>query len=217
MIDQAQGIRLKKVADNSFGVFNEYQEALYLCMSVLEPFDNDQHIPFLGFGAKLPPFYSKPSACFAMNGNIFLPEAKGVHGLMDTYETGLRQIKPHGPSAHAEVIKFAADFSAAEEVTQDNQFYTIMMIISRGDLVDMASTIDAIVEAAKLPLSIVLVAVGDADRKKFKILDGETKHALVHSRTKEVCCRDIVQYVPFRRYKNDYRSLTKEILFEIAA
>ena len=50
-----------------------------------------------------------------------------------------------------------------------------MLIISRGDIIDMKSTINAIVEAAKLPLSIVLVAVGDADRKKFKILDGETK------------------------------------------
>ena len=76
---------------------------------------------------------------------------------------------------------------------------------------------NAIVEAAKLPISIVLVAVGNADRRKFKILDGETKHELVHSITGEKCSRDIVQYVPFRRYKSDYRSLTKEILFEMAA
>lgn len=67
-----------------------------------------------------------------------------------------------------------------------------MLIISRGDLIDMQSTINAIVEAAKLPISIVLVAVGNADRKKFKILDGETKHALIHSVTGEVCTRDIV-------------------------
>ena len=71
-------------------------------------------------------------------------------------------------------------------------------------------------EAAKLPISIVLVAVGDADRKKFKMLDGDTKETLVHSLTGEKVCRDIVQYVPFRRFKHDYRSLTKEILLELA-
>ena len=39
----------------------------------------------------------------------------------------------------------------------------------------MTATTNAIVEASHLPISIVLVAVGDADRKKFRILDGETK------------------------------------------
>lgn len=95
---------------------------------------------------------------------------------MDAYEKGMSEIEPHGPAAHAEVIKYAAEFSAAEEVSQDNQFYTILMIISRGEVIDMKSTTNAIIEAAHLPLSIVVVAVGEADQKKFKILDGETRH-----------------------------------------
>lgn len=36
---------------------NEYQEAIFMTMSVMEAFDNDMQIPFLGFGAKLPPYY----------------------------------------------------------------------------------------------------------------------------------------------------------------
>ena len=48
------------------------------------------------------------------------------------------------------------------------------MILSRGDVSDLQSTINMIVEAAKLPISIILIAVGNADRKKFKILDGDT-------------------------------------------
>ena len=43
-----------------------------------------------------------------MNGNIFQPEEKGILGLMDTYESGMKKIHPHGPSAHAEVIKYAS-------------------------------------------------------------------------------------------------------------
>ena len=70
MVKQAKGIKveLDKTAKSDF---NEYQEALYLCMSVLEAYDNDRHIPFLGFGAKLPPSHAEPSNCFALNGNIF--------------------------------------------------------------------------------------------------------------------------------------------------
>ena len=65
-------------------------------------------------------------------------------------------------------------------------------MISRGDVTDFQSTVNAIVEAAKLPISIILVAVGNADRKKFKLLDGETRHQLIHSVTGEVASRDIV-------------------------
>lgn len=89
-------------------------------MSVLANFDRDQEIPFLGFGAKLPPFYSNSSACFSMNGNIFMPEAQGIRGLMDAYHFGFPKIQPHGPSAHAEVIKFATSFSSKEQVSQEN-------------------------------------------------------------------------------------------------
>ena len=53
MVKQAKGVNVENSKKKSD--FNEYQEALYLCMSVLEAYDNDRHIPFLGFGAKLPP------------------------------------------------------------------------------------------------------------------------------------------------------------------
>lgn len=64
---------------------NEYQEALYMTMTIMEAYDNDMHIPFLGFGAKLPPFFATSSSCFALNGNIFKPECEGTQGLLETY------------------------------------------------------------------------------------------------------------------------------------
>ena len=79
-------------------------------MSALEAYDNDKQIPFLGFGAKLPPFWTVSSACFAMNGNIFNPESFGVEGLMMDYEKCLPRIDPHGPAAHAEIIKYCIKF-----------------------------------------------------------------------------------------------------------
>jgi len=56
-----------------------------MAMSVMEAYDKDMQIPFLGFGAKLPPFYTVASSCFAVNGNIFNPECNGTQGVLDTY------------------------------------------------------------------------------------------------------------------------------------
>ena len=64
----------------------------------------------------------------------------------------------------------------------------------------MKSTINAICEAAKQPISIILVAVGEKDNvcKNFRFLDGDfdpesgERSKLIHSETGESCCRDIV-------------------------
>ena len=68
-----------------------------------------------------------------------------------------------------------------------------MMIISKGNVTDFQSTVNAVVEASKHPISIILVAVGDSkeNKAKFKKLDGDG-FTLIHSVTKEEAARDIV-------------------------
>jgi hypothetical protein len=75
-----------------------------MTISILEQYDRDKHIPFFGFGAKLPPFYTFGSACFAINGNIFKPEELKAKGLLNAYNRGVRQLQFHGPAALAPVI-----------------------------------------------------------------------------------------------------------------
>ena len=95
-------------------------------------------------------------------------------------------------------------------------------MISSGDVADMKSTTDAICEAAELPISIILVSVGDMDQKKFRFLDGDfdsdtgQRSKLIHSKTGESATRDIVQMVNFRKYRKDFKALARELLAEIA-
>ena len=49
------------------------------------------------------------------------------------------------------------------EVSAYNQQYQILLIITDGIINDMAKTIDEIVRGSELPLSIVIVGVGEAD------------------------------------------------------
>uniref|UniRef100_A0A3B3DII5 Copine C-terminal domain-containing protein n=1 Tax=Oryzias melastigma TaxID=30732 RepID=A0A3B3DII5_ORYME len=59
---------------------------------------------------------------------------------------------------------------------------------------------DAIVRASRLPLSIIIVGVGPADFKAMNHLDGDD--GKLKSTTGEAVSRDIVQFVPFRDFKD---------------
>jgi hypothetical protein len=48
-------------------------------LKFLDYYDTDGFIPFFGYGAKLPPFKNSVSHCFAVNGNIFKPEVRGIY------------------------------------------------------------------------------------------------------------------------------------------
>ena len=50
--------------------------------------------------------------CFAINGNILRPEAVGIRGLMEAYNDHFPRLEPHGPPAHADIIRFAADYTS---------------------------------------------------------------------------------------------------------
>ena len=51
--------------------------------------------------------------------------------------------------------------------------YTLLLIVTDGVINDMQQTKDAIVAAADLPLSIVIVGVGNADFSAMVELDGD--------------------------------------------
>ena len=59
----------------------------------------------------------------------------------------------------------------------------------------MEHTIDLIVKATDLPLSIIIVGIGDADFSNMVRLDGD--NGLFNSKGQKAA-RDIVQFVPFR-------------------
>ena len=100
------------------------------------------------------------------------------------------------------------------EVSQYHQQYQILLIITDGIINDMEKTIDEIVRGADLPLSIVIVGVGDADFDSMDILDADDE-PLYSKKYKKYMSRDIVQFVPFREFRNDAYKLAKETLQEI--
>ncbi len=51
--------------------------------------------------------------------------------------------------------------------------YNILLILTDGEIHDMAATVDLIVNASHLPLSIIIVGVGEEKFKLMKELDSD--------------------------------------------
>ena len=90
-----------------------------------------------------------------------------------------------------------------------------MLIITDGIINDWQRTADAIVSASVLPLSIVIVGVGNANFDKMESLDADDD-PLRHSRTGEVMQQCIVKFVAFNEFRDQHISaIAKETLDEI--
>ena len=69
------------------------------------------------------------------------------------------------------------------------------MILTDGAIMDMPATIDAIISLSKLPCSIIIIGVGDAEFDSMEELDGDGGRLRNH---REAAQRDIVQFVSFK-------------------
>lgn len=66
----------------------------------------------------------------------------------------------------------------------------MLLILTDGEITDMDQTVDVLVEASYLPISIIIIGVGNANFDKMDILDGDGK--LLRSSRGISAARDIV-------------------------
>ena len=76
----------------------------------------------------------------------------------------------------------------------------------------MEPTINTLVENCNLPLSIIIVGVGNAEFSNMERLDGD--NGLYNSKGQRAM-RDIVQFVPFREVGMNPDLLAQELLAEL--
>ncbi|XP_058702255.1 copine-7 isoform X4 [Poecile atricapillus] len=138
----------------------------------------------------------------------------GIQGVVESYQSCLPKIQLYGPTNVAPIISKVARVAADEERTKEASQYFILLILTDGVVTDMADTREAIVRASYLPMSIIIVGVGNADFTDMQILDGDD--GVLRSPKGEPVLRDIVQFVPFREFKNaSPTALAKCVLAEV--
>ncbi|EHB04400.1 Copine-5, partial [Heterocephalus glaber] len=177
---------------------NAYALALTAVGEIIQHYDSDKMFPALGFGAKLPPD-GRVSHEFPLVG-VRRKEglgsgaclvARAARGVQGSRESGGRSWEAWG----AAVTQLCPARSAA--AVQDGSQYSVLLIITDGVISDMAQTKEAIVNAAKLPMSIIIIGVGQAEFDAMVELDGDDVRISSRGKLAE---RDIVQFVPFRDY-----------------
>jgi len=190
--------------------YNQYQQAILSVGNILAPYDTDQRFPVYGFGARIG---GNVTHCFPLNGNPQNPEVPGIQGMLDVYSYAIHNCELYGPTIFSKIIDVAAQISSRTE-TQENQKYYILLIITDGAINDEADTIREVVRISRLPLSIVIVGVGQADFSLMTILDSDK--ALLTDSNGVTAARDIVQFVAFRDYMGaNFVNLPRDTLKEI--
>ena len=99
-------------------------------------------------------------------------------------------IQLYGPTNFAPIIDHVARIASTDQTGAN---YYVLLIITDGIITDMANTIRAIIAASYLPMSIIIVGVGDADFDAMDALDSDD--ALLSNGSSKAQ-RDIVQFVP---------------------
>jgi hypothetical protein len=173
---------------------------------ILCPYDATQQFQVLGFGARVG---GQIEHCFPVTFRPDAPCVQGLDGILAAYRHALTQVVFSGPTLFSHVIRHANQIARGGE-----RAYLILLIITDGVINDMQDTVDAIVEAGRLPLSIIIVGVGNEDFTAMEVLDGDDEPLV--ARNGEKLCRDLVQFVPFNRFAaQHYSALAAEVLDEV--
>ncbi|KAM7327018.1 hypothetical protein ACRRTK_013385 [Alexandromys fortis] len=192
---------------------NEYLTALWSVGSVVQDYDSDKLFPAFGFGAQVPPNW-QVSHEFALNFNPSNPFCAGIQGIVDAYRQALPQVRLYGPTNFAPIINHVARFAAQAAQQRTASQYFILLLLTDGAVTDVEATCEAVVQASKLPMSVIIVGVGGADFELMEQLDADG--GPLRSRRGEAAVRDIVQFVPYRRFQNAPReTLAQTVLAEV--
>jgi len=192
---------------------NDYQRAIRQVMEVLEPYDSDGMIPVYGFGCRIKGDKTKrTNHCMPLTFDENNAEVAGAAGVMQVYDNAVQVLELSGPTLFQQILETAAAISDMP-INRSEQTYTILLILTDGIINDMEKSINAIVQGGKLPLSIIIVGVGNADFSNMDILDADDE-PLRHSNG-ELMPRDIVQFVPFNEFRHEKGLLAAETLREV--
>ena len=149
-------------------------------------------------------------------------QCQGVEGVLEAYKKCLDVVQLNGPTHFTPVIKHMT--RQAEKYKSKPTVYSILLIITDGIITDMEETKEAIIDASDLPLSIIIVGVGDEDFSQMDQLDGDKRKLSVLGKDgkRKEAMRDIVQFVKMNPVEGEAgevfagkEELAEEVLKEI--
>lgn len=195
-----------------------YQHAIRTIGNIIKVYDSDQKFPVWGFGAHFDNIkvghltFNGVLHDFNLNFNVNDPEVYDIYGIEQTYLQSIRggTFALSGPTLFAPILSKAHSIAASAVGTLQ---YFILLIITDGIINDMKLTRNEFsfyilffilsitflcirivaMSNENLPISIIIVGVGNANFSAMDELDGDD-YGLMNSKG-QVAKRDIVKYL----------------------
>ena len=114
-----------------------------------------------GYGARLIPKKSETSNCFAINGDAFDPWIASVKDMITAYREILRYLEIILPVNLSGIFKLAGELGRRELAQHSFKNYYVLYVLTAGVLDDPDEALNEAVKMIDLPLSIVLIKVGN--------------------------------------------------------
>ena len=191
---------------------NLYEKAIKACGNIVAYYDSTQMFPTYGFGGK---FYGRQNVdhCFPLSCDDNHPEIFGVNEVLNKYRQALNNCQLFGPTFFHYFIEKMNNIAQKQVESENYMKYHILMILTDGIIEDTDETIDALVAASFLPISVIIIGIGNADFTNMNILDADEEPLYDNQNRK--ASRDLVQFVPFKKFQDDPEKLREEVLQEI--
>ena len=201
------------------GGLNNYESAIRSCGDIVSAYDKEQSFPVFGFGFNfIDPYLNNFDGKYTdfnypINCDIENPAIKYIDGVLMEYRNFITKIHLSGPTYFSPMINDLI-FEVEKEIDEGKLFnYHIIMILTDGMIDDMNETKDSLVAASFLPISVIIIGIGNGDFTKMDVLDADV--IPLYDSTGRKADRDLVQFVPYNQFKDNPQLLAEQVLEEI--
>jgi len=192
---------------------SQYETGLTNLFNLLYELNCKQEIPVYGFGG-LKKASSSPKAkkeenmsCFSITRDPTNYKVSSLTEAISDYNKCILNNTLGGHANFAEIIQKAIGIASFNQL-QGLKEYTILVLLTDGIIQDLENTLNSIIEAANIPLSIIMIGVGDGDFESFESLDSQLG-------LYETARRDYVSFIAYRDFIEDTNQLKTKLMQEI--
>ena len=196
---------------------NQYEKAIFEVCNVMLPYARQEKFYVYGFGA-IPTYLGLETIqrVWNLKPGSFDGKVKGTLGVLEQYYKAVNGSTLAGPTYFADMFaKIKMDMlENMVDNGKNNKVYHVSIVITDGCCHDMEATRKALVEMSSMPISVVIIGVGNGDFSQMEELDAD-EVVLKDANGKEAL-RDIVQLVKYEDFKDlGMRELAFEVLGEV--
>lgn len=176
----------------SNGYKNDYEKVMQRCGSILSNYNYDQSYSAYAFGC-IPPGEKDVSYCYPLTCQHDKPEITSIENVIKIYRQFALRVKLSGPTNYSSVLQ-----KVIEEIIKGNnsRVYQVLVILTDGIFEDINRTMEHLLIGSKLPLSVIIVGIGNEDFERMEMMDSSPLEYQGN-----ISKRDHVHYISFKDYK----------------